>query len=73
MSMIEAFIADSRRRRDELKKVVGLFESGTMFQMKKEGTTLTDITRDSLEQAKKELAETERLLRGAEKGQQASL
>jgi hypothetical protein len=73
MSMIEAFIADSRRRRDELKKVVGLFESGTMFQMKKEGTTLTDITRDSLEQAKKELAETEWLLREAEKGQQASL
>ena len=65
MSLWDAFIDDYERRRRDLLKRIGLMEARLPHTGKSELGKWITTTADSLEQAKADLAEIERLLEEA--------
>ena len=78
MTLVEAFIAEFKRRQVELRGQIALMENGMMRTEEKRGGQWINTTPSAIESAEQNLAEIERLLRQAEKrtskpGHRASL
>ena len=67
MTLVEAFIAEFKRRQVVLRRQIALMENGMMSTSEKRGSEWINTTAQSIESAEKDLAEIEWPLLQAEK------
>ena len=67
MTLVEAFVAELRRRQVALRRQIALMVDGMLRTEEKRGGQWINTTPHSIESAERDLAEIERLLMQAEK------